>query len=123
VVKAEFPLEVKEQADEKVWAEACAQLSAACSVPWVVLSAGVDYNTYLRQVVVSCSNGASGVAVGRAVWKEATAVTGAERTAFLRDTARPRMARISALCEALAKPWSAFYTPAPVSESWYASYA
>ncbi|NJM41971.1 MAG: tagatose 1,6-diphosphate aldolase, partial [Anaerolineae bacterium] len=43
VVKAEFPLEIKEQPDERHWAEACAELSAACAVPWVLLSAGVNY--------------------------------------------------------------------------------
>jgi tagatose 1,6-diphosphate aldolase len=120
VVKAEFPLDAKEQPDERIWAEACAELSAACAVPWVLLSAGVNYETYLRQVVIACQAGASGVAVGRAVWKEATALSGEARTQFLHTTARSRMSRITQLCDALAKPWTEFYAPEPVDEKWYA---
>ena len=122
VVKAEFPLEAKEQPDERIWAEACAELSAACRVPWVLLSAGVNYETYLRQVVIACQAGASGVAVGRAVWKEATALSGAARSQFLQTTARSRMSRITQLCDALAKPWTEFYAPMEVNETWYSSY-
>lgn len=104
VLKAEFPLDVKAEPDEREWAAACAELTAASAVPWVLLSAGVDFDTYLRQVNVACRAGASGVAVGRAVWKEATALTGQARVDFLRATAFERMARVAALCEALARP-------------------
>ncbi len=62
-LKAEFPLDFKANPDETVWAEACAELSAASAAPWVLLSASVDYDTYLRQVTIACNAGASGVAV------------------------------------------------------------
>ncbi len=122
VVKAEFPLDAKEQPDERIWAAACAELSAACTVPWVLLSAGVNYETFVRQVTVACQAGASGVAVGRAVWKEAATLRGDERRSFLDNVARERMARITALCDALAKPWTTFYAPAPIDERWYGRY-
>ncbi len=122
VLKAEFPLDVAETTDETVWADACAELSQASAAPWVVLSAAVGYDTYLRQVTVACQNGASGVAVGRAVWKEAVDLTGPERADFLQKTARQRMARITALCNALARPWTEFYTTETIDESWYERY-
>ncbi len=122
VLKAEFPLDVAAEPDERVWAEACAELSAACPAPWVLLSASVDYDTYLWQVTVACQAGASGVAVGRAVWKEATALTGPERQAFLHGQARKRMAQITALCEALARPWTEFYIAPEIASNWYEGY-
>ncbi len=122
VVKAEFPLDITAEPDERRWAEACAELSAACAVPWVLLSASVGYETFLRQVTVACQAGASGVAVGRAVWKEAVNLQGQEREEFLRQVARPRMARVTALCDALARPWSDFYAAPHLEPGWYAQY-
>jgi tagatose-1,6-bisphosphate aldolase len=122
VLKAEFPLDVAEMPDETIWAEACAELSNASIAPWVLLSAAVDYDTYLRQVTIACQNGASGVAVGRAVWKEAVELTGSERVDFLQGLARQRMARVTALCDALARPWTDFYTSQDIDGGWYERY-
>jgi tagatose 1,6-diphosphate aldolase len=122
VLKAEFPLDITAVEDEDEWEAACAELSAASSAPWILLSASVDYETYLRQVTAACRSGASGVAVGRAVWKEATTLTGEQRAAFLSTVAYPRMARITALCDALARPWSDFYPAPQVSAGWFAEY-
>jgi tagatose-1,6-bisphosphate aldolase len=122
VLKAEFPLDVAAQPDERDWATACEELSRASAVPWVLLSASVAYDTYLRQVAVACRAGASGVAVGRAVWKEAPALAGEARQAFLDTTARERMARVTALCDALAKPWTEFYAAPSIDSDWYRTY-
>lgn len=122
ILKAEFPLDVAAQPDETVWADACAELTAASAAPWVLLSASVDYETYLRQVTIACQAGASGVAVGRAVWKEAVGLTGEARMSFLRGLGRERMARITALCDALARPWSDVFAAPAVDETWSASY-
>ena len=108
VLKAEFPLDTKSEPDEREWAKACAELSATSHCPWILLSASVDFETYLHQVTIACQNGASGVAVGRAVWQEATGLTGNDRQRFLEQIARPRMARLTALCNALARPWREF---------------
>ncbi len=121
-LKAEFPLDIAAYPGAETWADACAELSAVSVVPWVLLSAGVTYETYLRQVAVACFAGASGVAVGRAVWKEASSLQAEARFAFLRDVARERMARVTALCDALARPWTDFYSPEPVSGEWYRAY-
>jgi tagatose 1,6-diphosphate aldolase len=122
VLKAEFPLDFKADPDETHWASACAELTAASRAPWVLLSASVTYDVFLRQVTVACQNGANGVAVGRAVWQEAPTLEGAARTEFLTKVAAPRMARITSLVDALGKPWQEYYQAAPVDEHWYAQY-
>jgi tagatose-1,6-bisphosphate aldolase len=122
VLKAEFPLDVVAEPDERVWADACAELSAASRAPWVLLSASSGYDTFLRQVTVACQSGASGVAVGRAVWREATGFEGAARREFLNTTARERMARLTGLVDALARPWTDFYTAPSVDSWWYTTY-
>jgi tagatose-1,6-bisphosphate aldolase len=121
VLKAEFPLDVTEETDDKVWAEACAEISAASPAPWIVLSAAVGYEIYLRQVEVACRAGASGSAVGRAVWQEAVQLSGPERLDFLRTTGRERLERLAALCSAVGKPISDFYT-AEAPFDWFAKY-
>ena len=122
VLKAEFPLDVSAEPAEAAWAQACAELSAASRIPWVLLSASVDYATYLRQVTIACREGASGVAVGRAVWQEAPQLHGNARLDFLRSTALPRMERITALCNALARPWTDFYALTEPGADWYEAY-
>jgi tagatose-1,6-bisphosphate aldolase len=120
VLKAEFPLEASEK-DESSWAAACTGISTASRVPWILLSAAVDYETYLCQVRTACNAGASGIAVGRAVWQEAVEMTGETRLAFLRTTGRERIARLAALCTGLGRPWTDFYTvEAPFD--WYKKY-
>jgi tagatose 1,6-diphosphate aldolase len=120
ILKAEFPLDVTES-DQKIWAEACAEISAASVTPWILLSAAVDYEVFLQQVIVACNSGASGIAVGRAVWKEAVMLDGDERIKFLRTTARQRISRLTSLCHALAKPYTDFYTAEPGFD-WYKTY-
>ncbi|GAK71989.1 hypothetical protein RRU01S_23_00650 [Agrobacterium rubi TR3 = NBRC 13261] len=51
--------------------QACADVTAiAGDVPWAVLSAGVDHQTFLPQVEAAMKNGASGVIAGRSLWKD-----------------------------------------------------
>ncbi len=109
VLKVEFPIDIASEPDESAWEDGCRQLDHASQVPWVLLSASVEYETYLRQVRVACEQGASGVAVGRAVWQEATDLSGQARADFLHNIALPRMQQIASLCDALARPWTDCY--------------
>lgn len=120
ILKAEFPLDLAEPA-QKDWFDACAEISAVSTIPWILLSAAVDYEVFLQQVSIACTAGASGTAVGRAVWKEAVMITGAERIEFLRGTALQRLARLTSLCYTLAKPYTDFYS-VDVPLDWYKSY-
>jgi len=120
LLKAEFPIELNDT-DESKWIDACREISAATTVPWILLSAAADYETFLRQVTVACQAGASGIAVGRAVWKEAVLIQGEERMNFLETTAKDRITRLTSLCHALAKPYTDFYT-AEAPFDWYQTY-
>ena len=119
ILKAEFPLD--SNAEESKWMEACKEISSASLVPWILLSAAVDYETFVHQVTVACNAGASGIAVGRAVWKEAVTMNGDERITFLRTTAQQRLARLTSLCHSLAKPYNDFYI-ANAPFDWYKNF-
>ena len=120
ILKAEFPLDTVDD-DENTWAQACAEVSAASAVPWILLSAAVPFETYLAQSRAACRAGASGIAVGRAVWQEAVQLSGQRRLDFLRSTARERLTRLGALCIELARPATDFYsTLAPFD--WHKNY-
>jgi tagatose 1,6-diphosphate aldolase len=85
-------------------------LDAASERPWVLLSAGVDYLDYRKQVEQALSVGASGILGGRAFWKEYFLQNGPEaRTAFAATTARSRMAEVDALVRSQGTPWFARY--------------
>lgn len=120
ILKAEFPLDVNDM-DEAKWLDACRAISSASVAPWILLSAAVDFETFLRQVTAACNAGATGIAVGRAVWKEAVTMSGEERMKFLRTTAKYRLSRLTSLCHALARPFTDFYT-AEAPFDWYKEY-
>jgi tagatose 1,6-diphosphate aldolase len=122
VLKAEFPLDVSADPLEADWSRACGEISSASRAPWILLSAAVDYETYLRQVKVACQVGACGCAVGRAVWQEAVGLTGQERMIFLKEVARPRLETLARLCNELGRPWTDFYSPPDISPNWYRTY-
>jgi tagatose-1,6-bisphosphate aldolase len=121
VLKSEFPLDIAEDPDESAWSKACAEVSTASPAPWIVLSAAVNFNTYLRQVEIACRAGASGAAAGRAIWQEAISMDGQPRLEFLRTIGRERLSRLTALCSDFGKPISDFYT-ADAPFDWYKNY-
>jgi tagatose-1,6-bisphosphate aldolase len=119
VLKAEFPVDVKVEPEESVWREACEELTDASDVPWVLLSAGISYDIFLKQVRTACEAGASGVMAGRAVWREAVTLDRLVRNTFLQSVARERMQRLQSLCEALGRPFTAVYDPPELTYDWY----
>ena len=125
VLKCEFPYDAS-ITDRTLWAEACAELEEASATPWVILSAGVDDATFEAQTEVACGAGASGVLVGRSVWKEGATMVGAERDRWLETEAVPRMQRLVDIVDALGVPWRQRSTlldqPAP-RENWYLDYS
>ena len=125
VLKAEFPYDPG-VTDEARWREACAELDAATPLPWVLLSGGVDDETFERQVRVACEAGASGVLVGRSVWAEAAPLPPAERDAFLESTGRQRLARLAGLVDDVAAAWRPRWTaalrPDAPGPGWYERY-
>jgi len=118
MIKLEFPGDPLSDA-ESGWALACAQVSQAAMIPWILLSAAVDIEVYQRQVQAACKSGASGIAVGRAVWKEAVEMDADPRGAFLGGAARRRLAELAEICALSARPWTDFFTARPLSPTWY----
>lgn len=120
IMKMEFPVDVTTEPDERVWVEALKELDAACATPWALLSAGVAFDTFLRQTVLACQAGASGIIAGRAVWAEAVALGGAERDAFIDTVARRRLEQLAAVSRALATPWTRRVQAPQLATRWYA---
>jgi len=125
VLKAEFPYDPA-VTDEAAWADACAELDAASPVPWVLLSAGVDDATFVRQVTVACRAGASGVAAGRSVWAPSATLPPLQRDEWLAIEGRPRLERLAGLVDSVGAPWHARHgalavAPSP-GEGWYREY-
>ena len=123
VLKMEFPLDIKYDQDQARWRETCTQLSEASGAPWVLLSAGVDFEQFQPQAQIACECGASGFLAGRAIWKEAATMSSAERAAFLRGVASHRLKQLLEIAAAEARPWTDFYSPPSPSEAWYENYA
>jgi tagatose 1,6-diphosphate aldolase len=122
VLKLEFPVDVAHEPDEAAWRAACRLVSKASPVPWALLSAGVDFGTFQHQVEIACQEGASGYLAGRAIWKEAVGLPGEARAQFLRKEAARRLDLLAAVADREGRPWTEFYPPQSVPESWYQTY-
>jgi tagatose 1,6-diphosphate aldolase/sulfofructosephosphate aldolase len=87
-------------------ADGCREVSKVCGdVPWALLSAGVEYESFVERVLTAMDAGATGYIAGRAFWGEAVNVTGAERRQFLQTTAVQRMAGLNAAIEGRGRSW------------------
>ncbi|MEF2976327.1 hypothetical protein [Subtercola sp. YIM 133946] len=81
-------------------AEAAAAVTAAADgVPWAVLSAGVDHETFIEQVATAVENGASGAMAGRSLWKDSLAVSPETREELLTTRALPRLQELAAVLD------------------------
>ncbi|RKR75187.1 hypothetical protein [Frondihabitans australicus] len=69
---------------------------AAQGVPWAVLSAGVNHETFIVQVRDAMAHGAAGAMAGRSLWKDALSVDPATREQLLTERARPRLEELRA---------------------------
>lgn len=123
VLKLEFPLDIKFCQERAEWHKACAAVSEASAVPWVLLSAGVDFEQFKPQAQIACERGASGFLAGRAIWKEAAAMSQAARADFLEKTARVRLCELLDIAASSARPWTDFYYAPQSSETWYEFYS
>lgn len=120
ILKLEFPTD---SSDVAHWQSACETLTQRLSRPWVLLSAGVDFETFCQQVDVACKAGACGFIVGRAVWGEAaTLANHDERLKWLRSVGVERIQRLSDIAQHHASSWRAYYEPPSITTSWHIDY-
>jgi tagatose 1,6-diphosphate aldolase len=129
VLKAEFPTEASyapHQEDERLRRTYCRQLNDSIDVPWVLLSAGVDFDTFQAQVGIACDEGCSGYLAGRAIWKEfANYPDPTERTNFLNTIAASRIRILNDIANYRGTPWLTRFPTAAlpqVNEGWFTSY-
>lgn len=128
VLKAEFPADIKFEQDEGKLLGLCRELNQASRLPWVLLSAGVDFESFRKQVKIACKAGASGFLAGRALWQEGAQIHSRdERMKFFQNTAAPRLEELVELADSYGKPWYSRLGAengrfAPVTEGWYRSY-
>ncbi len=123
VLKAEFPADLEYEKDKARLSDLCHQLNEASQVPWVILSAGVNFEVFYREVELACRAGASGFLAGRALWQEATQIKSREeRLNFLETTVVSRLESLTELANACGTPWYAKLEASDVDENWYRRY-
>lgn len=129
IYKAEFPGTFGVESDSQL-KDNLKRLNDDCEKPWVLLSAGVDYEDYKKQVEMAMEAGASGILGGRAFWKEFfTFTTPAERQKFAETDCVKRVQELDAIVKT-ATPWfkKYGYTMEDLhnmrsAEGWHARYA
>ncbi len=129
VYKAEFPGFVGKHTDAQLM-DNCKALNDACERPWVLLSAGVDFPEYKKQVEIAMKCGASGVLGGRAFWKEYFLQDGMPaRDKFITTECADRVKQVDSIVKEQAKPWFARYGltsdmfgKVRVAENWHFRY-
>jgi tagatose 1,6-diphosphate aldolase len=128
IYKAEFPGTLGVDSDAQCM-DNLKRLNDACVKPWVLLSAGVDYDKYKKQVEMAMKVGASGVLGGRAFWKEFfTYTTPAERQKFAETECVRRVKETDSIVKS-GTPWFARYGLTTeelhgmrATEGWHARY-
>jgi tagatose 1,6-diphosphate aldolase len=128
VYKAEFPGTLGVENDSQLM-DNLKKLNDACVKPWVLLSAGVDYPQYKKQVEMAMKAGASGVLGGRAFWKEFfTYASPAERQKFAETECVKRVREVDEIVKT-GTPWFKKYgytmeelREMRATEGWHARY-
>ena len=125
VLKLEFPVDVFNDPEEGNWERACEAVSEAANCPWAVLSAGVDFDMFKRQVEIACRGGASGYIAGRAVWQEGIPMLPQQRDDWLRRVGAARLDQLAEIADRHARPWRDFFPGIDntVNLGWLDSYA
>jgi tagatose 1,6-diphosphate aldolase len=128
VLKSEFPADPHYQKDKGRLLDLCSRLDNLSRVPWVVLSAGVDFETFRQQVEIACQAGASGFLAGRAIWQEVVYMESEkERRRFLETIAVDRLKRLTEIAAKHAVPWYKKHSLtahdlADITATWYREY-
>jgi tagatose 1,6-diphosphate aldolase len=128
VLKAEFPADLHYEKDKSKIVEACQKLTEASSVPWVLLSAGADYEIFREQVKIACRAGASGFLGGRGIWQEVLRLEDRkQRMKYLKTVATGRFKELVEIAVKYATPLYRKFEVnanelAKIPESWYKTY-
>lgn len=106
ILKSEFPAEIDYEKDEAKLKSYCQELSQVSRLPWVLLSAGTDFERFRKEVEIACKAGASGFMAGRALWQEATQISSREeRLNFFKSQTVSRLKELTQIADKWATPW------------------
>jgi len=106
ISKSEFPAEIDYEKDEAKLKSYCQELSQVSRLPWVLLSAGTDFERFRKEVEIACKAGASGFMAGRALWQEATQISSREeRLNFFKSQTVSRLKELTQIADKWATPW------------------
>ncbi|MFV0387072.1 tagatose-bisphosphate aldolase [Paracoccus sp. (in: a-proteobacteria)] len=84
-------------------AAACRAITELCQgVPWAVLSAGVDHQTFIGQVEEAMACGASGFIAGRSLWKDCISLDPDTHARRLETVASGRLRELQAVLDRYA---------------------
>jgi tagatose 1,6-diphosphate aldolase len=123
MLKVEFPGDVGSEEGRSAAAEACGRLDAGVEVPWVILSAGVGYDDFKRQVEIASAAGGSGFLAGRSIWRDAVSIHEPERRHLAARQAAGRLAELAAITRAVGCPFRPALEGkdlvAALAEDWY----
>lgn len=122
VLKVQFPIDTRFNADRAEWADACNELTETSPVPWALLSGGDPYELFRAQVRTACEAGASGFMVGRALWKTAVQAPASERKRLIEDELRPRFRELAAIAESAGRDWGDVHYGPDADEVWFRTY-
>ena len=85
--------------------DACRELNVACAgTPWVLLGAGAEPETFLEQVRIAGTAGASGFLAGRGIWAAALGADPDATERIAREVCRPVFERCREMAERVARP-------------------
>jgi tagatose 1,6-diphosphate aldolase len=128
ILKSEFPADINYEKDEAKLKSYCRELSQVSRLPWVLLSAGVDFQRFRKEVEIACKAGASGFMAGRALWQEAAQISSREeRLNFFKSLTVSRMKELTDIADKSATPWYIKMASKDgrfpdLPEGWYRSY-
>jgi tagatose-1,6-bisphosphate aldolase len=97
LIKLEFPGD----------AASCKRLADSLTVPWAVLSAGVEFDQFAAALRIACDDGGtSGFIAGRSIWKEAVGMEPAVRRAYLAEEGKRRLDNLVQVIDGRARPYT-----------------
>ena len=102
VLKIEMPLDTT-NSDHSQLSDTCEEVNSEMNTPWIILSGAAPFKAYEQQVIAACKSGASGIAVGRAVWQESILMKEGSRRDFLNTVAKQRLNTLASLCNTFGR--------------------
>ena len=105
MLKLEFPGRVDTEEQQRAAAARCRRISEKVDIPWVILSAGVDYDAFRLQVRLAAEAGGSGFMAGRSIWRDAVPKGGSESSSEGVERATSRMAELAEITAKHGTPY------------------